>query len=229
MDNISILYVEDDPYLGLILTDFLESKSFKVFYTDNAEKGFNAFKNNSIDLCLLDVSLPGKDGFTLAREIKEIDPDVPILFLTAQKEKESVMEGFSLGADDYIRKPFLPDEVYMRIESVLRRLKKESKKTGNVLTIGRYLFDYTYQTLKYVGYDVVLSHKEAELLKLLYEHRDQVVAKETIYKKVWASKDLGLSRSVDVYITRLRKLLKHDETIQIINIRGVGYKLLISS
>jgi len=229
MDNISILFVEDDPYLGLILSDFLESKGYKIFYNDNAEKGFNTFKNNSIDLCLLDVSLPGKDGFTLAREIKNIDKEIPILFLTAQKEKESVMKGFNLGADDYIRKPFLPDEVFMRIKSVLHRMHKDEKKTSTVLFIGKYLFDYPSQKLKYVDSNAILSHKEAELLKLLYENKNETVPKETIYRKVWESKDLGLSRSVDVYITKLRKLLKLDENIQIINERGIGYKMLINS
>jgi DNA-binding response OmpR family regulator len=229
MEKISILFVEDDPYLGLILSDFLESKGYKVYYNDNAEKGLNTYKNNSVDLCLLDVSLPGKDGFTLAREIKNIDKDVPLLFLTAQSEKEAVMKGFDLGADDYIRKPFLPDEVYVRIRSVLRRLHRETKNTGTVLNIGKYIFDYTSQTLKYVDSDAILSHKESELLKLLYENKNEIVPKETIYRKVWESKDLGLSRSVDVYITKLRKLLKHDENIQIINERGIGYKMFINS
>jgi two-component system, OmpR family, response regulator len=227
MENISLLFVEDDTYLGLIVTDYFESKGFKVFYSDNAEKGFQAFRNNKIDLCLLDVSLPGKDGFTLAEEIKSIDNDIPIIFLTAQKEKESVIKGFTLGADDYIRKPFLPDEVYLRVRSVLNRTYKNINKTNTIFNIGKYIFDYKFQTLNYVGLDKVLSYKEAELLKLLFENRNEVITKETIFKKVWDSNDLGLSRSVDVYVTKLRKHLENDKDIQIVNVRGVGYKMLV--
>ncbi len=227
MEDISLLFVEDDQYLGLIVTDYFESKGFKIYYCNNAEKGINAFRNNKIDLCLLDISLPGKDGFTLSEEIRNIDNDIPIVFLTAQKEKKSVMKGFALGADDYIRKPFLPDEVYMRVKSILKRVHKNIRNTNTTLNIGKYIFDYKFQTLKYVGLDKIISYKEAELLKLLFDNQNEVVNKEIIFKKVWHSKDLGLSRSVDVYITKLRKLLENDKNIQIVNIRGIGYKMLI--
>ena len=192
MDNISLLFVEDDTYLGLIVTDFFESKGFKVFYCDNAEKGFQAFCNNKIDLCLLDVSLPGKDGFTLAKEIKSIDNDIPIIFLTAQKEKKSIIKGFTLGADDYIRKPFLPDEVYLRVKSVLNRTYKNIGNNNTIYNIGKYIFEYNFQTLKFVGLDKVFTHKEGLLLKLIFENRNKVITKETILKKVRESNDLGL-------------------------------------
>jgi DNA-binding response OmpR family regulator len=227
MNNYKLLFVEDDRYLGLIVTDYFETKGFDVFYCYNAEKAFDILKNNRISLCLLDINLPHKNGFELAKDIKKLNNNIPIIFLTAQTDKKSVLNGFTIGADDYVRKPFLLDELYLRVKSVLNRAFGNIKPNTKI-NLGNYIFDYQFQTLKSNDTEKVLTFKETELLKLFVENMNKIITKETIVNKVWNNNDMGLSRSIDVYITKLRKLFAKDKNIQIVNIRGIGYKMLIS-
>lgn len=224
--KLKILLCEDDENLGMLLREFLQAKGYSAELCNDGEKGYKAFVKNQYDLCVLDVMMPKKDGFTLAQEIKNINSQVPIIFLTARNIKEDVLEGFKIGADDYITKPFSMEELVVRINAVLRRVKGKKDSQNNIFKIGVYTFDAKKQSLM-LGEEVTkLTTKETELLTLLCENMNDVLERNYALKSIWVDDNYFNARSMDVYITKLRKLLKKDPEIEIINIHGKGYKLV---
>jgi DNA-binding response OmpR family regulator len=228
MSKPKILLVEDDPSLGFVVKDNLSLKGYDVTLCKDGEEGEQRFFKDAFQLCILDVMLPKKDGFALARSIRKENADVPILFLTAKAMTEDKLDGFSTGADDYITKPFSLEELYCRIEVFLKRSNGTSKN-GNIdsFTIGNYKFDAANFTLKHKEEERVLTSREAEILKQLYLHRDRVLKREEILLAVWGNDDYFLGRSLDVFISKIRKYLKEDPNVQITNFHGVGFKLEI--
>ena len=222
MEKISILLVEDDPNLGLMTKDFLEMNNYDVSLATDGEKGLIAFTNKKYDLCIFDVMLPLKDGFTLAEEIYVIDPLMPIIFLTAKALKEDKIKGLKIGADDYITKPFHTEELILRIKAILRRLKKEEVTT---IEIGSFLFDLKNQQLIHPTGTQPLTKREADLLKLFCDNGNTIITREHALKQIWGNDDYFLGRSMDVFISRLRKYLKADPNIQLTNVHGTGFKL----
>ncbi|RLD53634.1 MAG: DNA-binding response regulator [Bacteroidetes bacterium] len=228
MDKPGILIVEDDLYMGILLKDVFENKGFVANHFTCAMDGLESFKDISYDLCLFDVDLPDENGFTLARKVQKINDNIPIIFLTAQTLKEDVITGLSLGADDYILKPFNLEELILRVNNILKRSGKTYKSVENsVFQIGQFQFDYAFQQLIFVEEEQILTHKEAELLKMFCENKNLILKREDVIEKIWGEYTLSHIRSMDVYITRLRKYLKKDPTVEIINVRGEGYKLRI--
>jgi DNA-binding response OmpR family regulator len=226
---ITILYIEDDPYLGLIVRELLESQNFKVLFFKNAEEGLKQFLKTPTDLCLLDVMLPGMDGFELGRKIRSVDKEVPVLYLTAKSQKEDVIEGFTLGADDYLKKPFSMEELVLRIRVLLRRTHNitQQKQEKTVYEFSRYQFFYRKKQLLYDGQIHELTHKECELLRLFLENPNQLVEREIMLQKIWGDDHYFNARSMDVFIARLRRHFKSDPSVEIVNIRGIGFKLLV--
>jgi two-component system, OmpR family, response regulator len=223
-----ILLVEDDQNLGYMLQDFLDLEGFKVTWEKNGQTGLNAFKAKPFDLCILDVMLPVKDGFTLAENIQQIKPGTPFLFLTARGLEADRIRGLKMGADDYITKPFSTEELKLRIEIILRRLGKEfdtSKK--DVFTIGSVIFDFPNQLLQLHGEERRLTKKEAMVLRMLCQNVNELVRREQLLISIWGSDDYFMGRSMDVYIAKLRSYLKSDPAINIVNIHGTGFKLEI--
>jgi DNA-binding response OmpR family regulator len=229
MDKIKILLVEDEPNLGSLLKEYLEAKDFSTVLAVNGKEGFEQFSKDKFQLCILDVMMPVKDGFTLAREIRAEDPDIPIVFLTAKSMKEDAIEGFTLGADDYITKPFSMEELLLRIRAILRRAEgKTAKSSGQTeFEIGKYKFDYKHQTLVIAGSQQKLTTKEAELLKLLCDNINDVLDRNYALKTIWNDDNYFNGRSMDVYIAKLRKYLKEDPAVEVINVHGKGFKLLV--
>ena len=227
-DKKRILLAEDDENLGSLLREYLEAKSYDTHWLTDGEKAYKSFKKNKYEICILDIMMPVKDGFTLAREIRIIDPEVPIIFLTAKSMKEDVLEGFSIGADDYITKPFSMEELLFRIEAILRRTQgKGTQDKQTEFRIGNYYFDANKQVLKLGDKPQKLTTKESELLKLLCNNANNVLERNFALKTIWVDDNYFNARSMDVYITKLRKYLKGDPTIEIMNIHGKGYKLII--
>jgi len=225
-----ILLVEDDENLGFILKDYLELCDYQVVLKKNGETGLAAFKSDKFDLCILDVMMPLKDGFTLAKEIKEIDNNMPIIFLTARSVKEDRIKGLKLGADDYISKPFSSEELSLRIKAILRRTKTEiSGEEKNNYRIGKYKFDVKNQLLKINGQEKRLTKRETDMLKMLCRHKNNLLRRDLALKVIWGANDYFMGRSMDVYITKLRKYLKDDSTVSILNIHGSGFKLEIKN
>lgn len=230
MEKIKVLLAEDDPNLGKVLTTYLEAKGFDVNLFENGELAYRSFANNHYDVCLVDVMMPVKDGYTLAREIRTHNTKIPVLFLTAKNMQQDVLEGFDAGADDYITKPFSMDELLVRVKAVLRRtdptLIGEQQQTNFV--IGKYNYDYTRQILSINGVDQKLTSKEAELLKMLCEKKNDILDRSFALKKIWSDDSYFNARSMDVYITKLRKYLKDDQDIALMNVHGIGFKLVDS-
>jgi DNA-binding response OmpR family regulator len=226
----SVLLAEDDPNLGQLLQEYLNVKGFSTDLVKNGEEGLTMYVKKKYDLCILDVMMPKKDGFTLAREIRSKDQQMPIIFLTAKSSKEDTLEGLRLGADDYLTKPFSMEELLLRMKAVLRRVtsNKEAAEETNIFTIGQYEFNSAHQTLKYKDYVQKLTSKETELLKLLCLNQNQILERTSALKLIWRDDSYFNARSMDVYITKLRKYLKDDPTIEIINIHGTGYRLQVS-
>jgi two-component system OmpR family response regulator len=228
MVKAEILLVEDDQNLGYMLQDFLDLEGFKVTWEKNGLTGLNTFKSKPFDLCILDVMLPIKDGFTLAENIQQFKPGTPFLFLTARGLEADRIRGLKLGADDYITKPFSTEELKLRIDIILRRLGKESgtiKK--DIFTIGSIIFDFPNQVLQLHGEERRLTKKEAMLLQMLCQNVNELVRREQLLVNIWGSDDYFMGRSMDVYIAKLRSYLKSDPSINIINIHGTGFKLEI--
>lgn len=224
-----LLLVEDDPNLGFVIKDNLEEEGFEVRWIKNGKDAFQVFFENEFDLCILDVMLPGKDGFSLAKEIRQVDLDVPIIFLTAKSMQNDKAEGFGLGGDDYVTKPFDIKELVLRIEAVQRRAKKSSgdrKNQKDIFQIGSLRFDYRNLVLNGENYTQKLTRKEAELLRLLAIHKNQTLERELALKLIWGEDDYFLGRSMDVFITKLRKYLKADPQLKIENVHGLGFKLI---
>ncbi len=220
-----ILLVEDDPSLGFVIKDNLTLKGYDVTLCKDGEEGERSFLNNGYNLCIFDVMLPKKDGFSLARSVRKKSATVPILFLTAKSMIEDKLEGFGTGADDYITKPFSLEELLCRIEVFLRRAPLISHIEQKIVFLGQYEFDFSNLTLKTRSAEKTLTQKEAEVLKLLYQNRERVLKREEILKQVWGDDDYFMGRSMDVFISKLRKYLKEDPSVQIVNYHGVGFKL----
>jgi len=222
-----VLLVEDDINLGNLLQDSLEIKNYEVVLKRNGEEAFNDFRANKYDMCVLDVMMPKKDGFTLAKDIRRINSNIPIVFLTAKALKEDTIEGLKLGGDDYITKPFSMEELTLRMENIFKRMPKAEVSSQNQFKIGKFDFDNTHRTLKSGVSEVKLTTKESELLKMLAVYADRVLEREAALNAVWGTDSYFAGRSMDVYIAKLRKYLKEDPNIEILNIHGTGFKLIV--
>lgn len=225
-DTKKILLVEDDPNLGFVIKDNLTLKGYDVVLCTDGEEGEAIFSKEHFHLCILDVMLPKKDGFSVAKAIRHKNKEVPILFLTAKSMMEDKLTGFQMGGDDYITKPFSLDELVYRIEVFLRRSSAQEAVTDEkIFQVGQFAFDPFNLTLKNGSSEKTLTQKEAEVLKLLFQNRDRVLKREEILKEVWGDDDYFMGRSMDVFISKLRKYLKEDPAIQIVNYHGVGFRL----
>ncbi|HAE69475.1 MULTISPECIES: response regulator transcription factor [Sphingobacterium] len=222
---IEILYVEDEPSLGMIVADSLEANGFNVTHCSNGHEALEAFTAARPDILVVDVMMPVMDGFTLATKIRESDTQIPIIFLTAKVQTEDVVKGFRLGGDDYVKKPFKIEELVVRIESLLKNSPK--MLFGQKLMIGDYSLDSLKHQLTYQGEVLKLSFRESELLRKLYEQKDKVIPREDIMRAYWSHDKYFTGRSLDVFISRIRKYLSQDDRIKITNVRGVGYMLTV--
>lgn len=223
-----ILMVEDDQYLGLIVKECFETRGFEVTWCQDGHKGQNAYETEQPDICIFDVMMPEKDGFSLAEEIRKTDKETPIVFLTARSMTEDVIKGFSIGAHDYVKKPFSMEELIVRVQSILDRAGSSSPALSrNIFQLGQYSFDFEKQTLTHPKEKRSLTPREAELLKMLCQNTNAVVDRKAILKKIWGDDSFFNGRSLDVFMTKLRKYLKKDENIRIINLRGEGYKFVV--
>lgn len=229
-ETIKILLCEDDENLGMLLREYLQAKGYQAELCPDGEAGYKAFLKNKFDICVLDVMMPKKDGFTLAQEIRQANSEIPIIFLTAKTLKDDILEGFKIGADDYITKPFSMEELVLRIEAILRRVRGKKNKESTLYHIGRFTFD-TQKQLLTLDNDPAkatkLTTKENELLGLLCSHANEILQRDYALKTIWIDDNYFNARSMDVYITKLRKHLKADDQIEIINIHGKGYKLIV--
>lgn len=222
-----ILLVEDDTNLGNLLQDSLELKTYDVVLKRNGEEAFNDFKVNKYDMCIFDVMMPKKDGFSLAKDVRRINSSVPIIFLTAKALKEDTIEGLKLGADDYITKPFSMEELNLRMDNIFKRMPKTEVSTQNQFRIGNFDFDNTLRVLKIGTTETKLTTKESELLKMLALYQDRLLEREVALTTVWGTDSYFAGRSMDVYIAKLRKMLKDDPNVEILNIHGTGFKLIV--
>jgi len=226
MKKVKVLYVEDELFLAKIVSESLQSRGYEVILEGDGGKAIGLFQKEHPDVCLLDIMLPNKDGFTIADEIREQDEEVPIIFLSAKSQTSDVVNGFKMGANDYIRKPFSIEELIVRIENVLKN-KTSAVETSEEVSIGSFTFNIRRQLLVHGGETRKLSYRESELLKLLYENRDKIVERSEILTLLWGSDSFFNSRNLDVYITKLRGYLKTDPSIEIITIKGIGYRFVI--
>lgn len=224
MNKIKVLLAEDEASLGMIVKESLETRKFTVFHAKNGEEAFDIYKKDTPDILVLDVMMPKKDGFTLAKEIRLENKKIPIIFLTAKSQTSDVLEGFNHGGNDYLKKPFSMEELIIRINSLLDRI--ELKTNVEAIKIGDYSFNLTKQTIQNSAIIEQLTHREAQLLFYLFEKKNEVLDRTFILNKLWGNDDFFNARSMDVFISKLRKKLKKDPNIQIINIRGFGYKLI---
>jgi DNA-binding response OmpR family regulator len=222
-----ILLCEDEESLGMLLREYLQAKGFDAELYLDGEAGYRAFTKGHYDMCLLDVMMPKMDGITLAKEIRLVNQEIPIIFLTAKNLKDDILDGFKAGADDYLTKPFSMDELVYRMEAILRRVKGKSQKTPSVYQLGKYTFDVPRQLLNFGEESIKLTTKESELLALLCAHSNQVLERELALKTIWIDDNYFNARSMDVYITKLRKHLKSEPRIEINNVHGKGYKLIV--
>ena len=223
-----LLLAEDDENLGLLLKEYLVAKGYDADLYPDGEAAYKGFMKEHYDICVLDIMMPKKDGFTLAKDIRIVNGDIPIIFLTAKNLKEDVLEGFKTGADDYITKPFSMEELILRIEAILRRTAQESQSNAQqIFTLGRFTFDTRKQTLSEGEEIVKLTTKESDLLKLLCQNANKVLERNYALKSIWIDDNYFNARSMDVYITKLRKHLKDEPTVEIINVHGKGYKLIV--
>jgi DNA-binding response OmpR family regulator len=227
MKNTRILLAEDDSNLGNLLRNYLTAKNFETDLFVNGILSLESFSKEQYDLCILDIMMPEMDGLSLAREIRKINPSIPIIFLTARSLKEDVLEGFRSGADDYITKPFSMEELLYRIQAILKRTTgSNTKKKKDFYTIGSYTFDPLKQLLTFSDKTIKLTTKESELLDLLCQHGNEILERNFALKSIWIDDNYFNARSMDVYITRLRKYLIKDPAIKILNVHGRGYKLI---
>ena len=225
-EKLKILLCEDDENLGMLLREYLQAKGYVTELCADGEAGYKAFLKSKFDICVLDVMMPKKDGFTLAQEIRTSNVDVPIIFLTAKTLKEDILEGFKIGADDYITKHFSMEELVFRIEAIMRRTKGKKSKESTLYHIGQFTFDTQKQLLCIGDEQRKLTTKENELLALLCSHANEILQRDFALKTIWIDDNYFNARSMDVYITNLRMHLKDDPQIEIINIHGKGYKLI---
>jgi two-component system, OmpR family, response regulator len=228
--KIKILLVEDDTSLGFIISDSLKSSGYDVTLCTDGAEGFQTFSESDFHMCIFDVMMPKKDGFTLAKDVRKVNTNIPILFLTAKSNDQDKVEGFKSGGDDYLTKPFNVEELQLRVAALLRRVDIHPEaKDKDVYDIGSYKFDTVNYELNHPEFEKILTKKEAQILKILCKFVNQVVAREVVLNAVWGQDDYFVGRSLDVFITKLRKYLKHDERIQITNVHGIGFKLEITT
>ena len=225
-----ILLAEDDANLGSLLRNYLQAKEYETTLFVNGRAALEHFASGMYDLCILDIMMPEMDGLTLAKAFRNIDPVIPVIFLTAKNQEDDIIEGFKTGADDYITKPFSMEELLLRMQAILRRTEESGKNaaTENIFPIGNYLFEYNRQTLTIQGKEQKLTSKEAGLLRLLCLHANDVLDRGTALKEVWNDDSYFNARSMDVYIVKLRKYLKEDPRVELINVHGVGFKLVMN-
>ncbi len=231
MEKLKILLAEDDKNLGNILKSYLEAKGYTTYLAINGEDALHSFHKDRYDFCILDIMMPLKDGFTVAKEIRTSNKRIPILFLTAKSLQDDILEGFKVGGDDYLTKPFNMEELLARMAAILRRsqVNLETGPKSKVFRIGSYTFDYHRQNLTNHGNEQKLTSKEAELLKLLCENANQVLDRKIALLRIWNDDSYFNARSMDVYIVKLRKFLKDDPEVELINVHGVGFKLVTES
>jgi len=224
--RIRILLAEDEPALGQIIKESLETRDFEVILCENGEEAYQEYQRTKPQLMVLDVMMPKKDGFTLAKEIRMEDRSIPIIFLTAKSQTQDVVEGFSIGGNDYLKKPFSMEELIVRMNALLDR--QALQRNSNIIELGSFVFNFPKQTLQFAGdsESIMLTHREAHLLYHLLQHRNNVLDRSFILNKLWNNDDFFSARSMDVFISKLRKKLKKDPKIQILNVRGFGYKLI---
>ena len=229
MKTVKILYAEDELFLGKIVKESLETRGYEVLMETDGGKVVALFTSSQPDVCVLDVMLPNKDGFAIAESIREMDMQVPILFLTAKTQTTDLVKGFQLGGNDYIRKPFSMEELIVRIENALRYRNGErvADETKDAIKIGKYTFHTGRQTLKNNGDEKRLSFRESELLKLLYQNKDRIINRRDILNLLWGNDNFFNSRNLDVYITKLRGYLRSDPSLEIITIKGIGYRFVV--
>ncbi|MEK7200349.1 MAG: response regulator transcription factor [Bacteroidota bacterium] len=222
-----ILLCEDDTNLGIVLKNYLELNEYEVTLERDGRLGLAAFQREKFDICLLDVMMPNMDGFTLAEEIRDVDPDIPLFFLSAKTMKDDIIQGYKLGADDYITKPFDSEVLLLKIKAILKRNEEDNRVSDNIeFDLGRFHFNPRLRELKHDELTQTLSPKENELLKMLAEHKNDLLPRERALKKIWGSDTYFNGRSMDVYIAKLRKYLKDDTNIEIVNIHGNGFRLV---
>ncbi len=225
METTKILLAEDDPNLGMLLSKFIRAKGYQCTLSVDGEEAYKAFTSDTFDFVILDVMMPKKDGFAVAADIRGIDKDVPILFLTAKSMKEDKLKGFELGADDYLTKPFSMDELMARVNAILKRTNKQEE--NHLYSIHNYLFDFNTRILSFQGNEQKLTTKESELFKILCKNIGKEVDRNDMLKAVWGDDNYFNGRSMDVYITKLRKYLNQDDKVEIVNIHGKGFKLMV--
>ncbi|MCE2683149.1 MAG: response regulator transcription factor [Cryomorphaceae bacterium] len=227
--KIKILLVEDDTNLGFVISDQLRSEGYAVTLCSDGAEGFKQFNEDTFHMCIFDVMMPKKDGFSLAKDIRKVNNSIPILFLTAKSMTEDKVEGFKSGGDDYLTKPFNSEELLLRVAALLRRVDITLVEAESpLLKIGDYTFDTINFTLTHSKFEKTLTKKEAQILKILHKFVNQVVSRDVILNAVWGQDDYFVGRSLDVFITKLRKYLKEDARIQISNVHGIGFKLELS-
>lgn len=225
-DKMRILLCEDDENLGMLLREYLQAKGYDTELCPDGEAGYRAFLKDKFDLCVFDVMMPKKDGFSLAKDIRQSNQEIPIIFLTAKTLKEDILEGFQIGGDDYLTKPFSMEELTLRIEAILRRVSGKKNRNQTFYKIGSFTFDTQKQILTHGEEQTKLTTKESELLTLLCSHANEILQRDFALKTIWIDDNYFNARSMDVYITKLRKHLKGDPDVEIINIHGKGYKLI---
>ena len=225
---IKVLYVEDELFLGKIVKETLETRGFEVIMESDGADVIRTFEDENPDICILDVMLPNKSGFELAEDIRKLNDDVPVIFLTAKTQTEDVVQGFKIGGNDYIRKPFSMEELIVRIENALR-VKKEVliPENGDSISMGKYQFHLNKQVLTNGSTERKLSYREAELVKYLYRHKNDVIDRRDLLNHIWGNDSFFNSRNLDVYITKIRGYLKEDPLVEIITIKGVGYRFVV--
>ena len=226
-DKIKVLIAEDDPFIGMITKECFESRGFVVRLCEDGNSAFKSYLEFKPNICIFDVMMPLKDGFTLAEEIRAIDKIIPILFLTAKSLKEDVIRGFKIGADDYVKKPFSVEELIARVEAILRRYGQAegNENLETVFQLGLLSFDSDFKILKSNSIEIKLTDKESDILAELCRNQNQITDRSALLIKVWGDDSFFNSRSLDVYITKLRKYLKNDEDIELVTVRGKGFKL----
>ncbi|GAB4020824.1 response regulator transcription factor [Spirosoma migulaei] len=227
MEQAHILLVEDEPFLAQVVADSLEQQGYQVTHTGDGQQAFDLFSSHRFSLCIVDVMLPSSDGFSLVQQIRQVNKIIPILFLTARTATKDLMEGYRSGGNDYLKKPFSLEELFLRIQELLKRSSPPSTGLVGTLLIGRYRFMTHQQTLQLSDHAIIrLSYREAQLLQLLYDHQNQVLARRHILLSLWGDDSYFEGRTLDVFITRLRKYLKEDPSVEILTLRGVGYRLV---
>ncbi|WP_445452891.1 response regulator transcription factor [Flavobacterium sp. 25HG05S-40] len=222
--KIKVLLAEDEPALAQIIKESLETRNFQVAHCKNGQEAFDTFLNECPDILVLDVMMPLKDGFSVAQDVRKVNKSIPIIFLTAKSQTQDVLDGFAVGGNDYLKKPFSMEELIVRIHALLGRIVPKTNEER--ITIGRYVFNSVKQTLVFEDKVEHLTHREAALLQLLMENKNEIIDRTVLLKKIWGDTDFFSGRSMDVFITKLRKKLSLDTTVQIINIRSQGYKLI---